>query len=192
MKKILFIILGFFLMVIGGAGVAYAANPEATESALRRVTSVFVTNWPANQSVTVTNPVTINKPQRMTKTLGSKGVAVTWTDRVPIPDLPQMVEYASYQGKGELKYLTAVGVKGLGVQIWTDGELVAASDGRDLEAYFGLNTTNGWRLAKMDEAYSSFEVREEYPFNNEIKILLYKSLTDQGTGGAHIELEVEK
>ena len=55
MKKILGIILGVLFMVAGGIGVVYAANPDVVTSAAARVTSVFVTNWPENQNVTITN-----------------------------------------------------------------------------------------------------------------------------------------
>lgn len=52
MRKILIIILGTLSLLIIGGGVAYAADPQATESALSRISSVFVTNWPENQNVT--------------------------------------------------------------------------------------------------------------------------------------------
>lgn len=55
-KKIL-LGLGVFVLVSGlGIGVAYAANPEEIQGAAARLTQVFVTNWPSNQNVTITNP----------------------------------------------------------------------------------------------------------------------------------------
>lgn len=64
LKKVLFS-MGIFVLVSGlGVGVAYAADSEALQGAAARLTQVFVTNWPSNQNVTVTNqspiPVTVD------------------------------------------------------------------------------------------------------------------------------------
>lgn len=57
MKKLLFIFLGIFLLFIGGVGITFAADPEAANNALSKITNVFVTNWPDNQKVTITGPL---------------------------------------------------------------------------------------------------------------------------------------
>lgn len=78
-KKIL-LGIGVFVLVSGlGIGVAYAADPEALQGAAARLTQVFVTNWPSNQNVTVTNtslPVSVSPPENQN---------VTITNPSPIP-----------------------------------------------------------------------------------------------------------
>lgn len=118
-------------MFIGGVGVAYAANPEATESALNRITNVFVTNWPENQNVTGSVDVN-NFPATQN---------VNITNSSPIPVIQQ-------GGQSGLNTVIT------GAQKWAYKH-VNGTLGASTEAEMNALGQDGWELYFYEDGYVS-------------------------------------
>ncbi len=199
MKKSL-IIVGIFLTVLLIGTTAYA---KPIKKAAKGIVQVIVTNWPENQNVTVTNsdPIQVEEIGGQTQevdyklvTIGSKGVYVN--NKISLGEAQERVLYASYEGKGKMIYATVVGAKGVGIQIETDGEIVAWGDAYDICTIFDApGVGNGWKCLIKDwetERHGALEINNEYLFDEEIKIYLYRVTQDTSISGAHIELLVEE
>lgn len=197
MKKYFFAMAVFAVVALGGFGIAYAADPQEG-APWTRLWKVFVTNWPENQNVTVKNsePIkvtgTTQEKNYKTVILGSGSVHVDGF--MPLENAWEDKLYASYQGKGKLTYMTISGPNQVGVKIVVDGVSVAKEDAFNLCRQWGQDIGNGWKCVFGDNPQNNFgalEIKQDYYFNNEIKIYLNRG-DYTGPAGAHIELMVEE
>jgi len=201
MKKrnlIIALIVIITMIVVFGANTAFASKDK---NPWERIWKIFVSNWPENQKVTVTNtdPIKVEgisgqtqEKKYKTVTLGASSIHVD--SFMPLENAWEDKLYASYQGKGKLTYMTVSGPNQVGVKIVVDGVLVANEDAFNLCRQWGQDIGNGWKCVFGDNSSNNFgalEVKQDYYFNEKIDIYLNRG-DYTGPAGAHIELLVEE